>query len=54
MSKEEWFQEFERLEAEHPDKSDEELSDMAEEALVDRMAYQADTLLDEMKDPRTG
>ena len=49
MSKEAWFKEFERLQAEHPEKSDEDLSDMAHEAVVDRMAARADFLLDEMK-----
>jgi hypothetical protein len=49
MSKEEWFREFERLEAEHPNKSDDELSDMAHEAWVDKMATTADRLLDEAK-----
>ena len=49
MSKEEWFAEFERLEAEHPEKSDAELSDMAHEAMVERQAVRADHILDEMK-----
>jgi len=49
VSKEEWFREFERLEAEHPEKSDEELSQMAHDAQVDMMAAKADQLLDEAK-----
>ena len=49
MSKEAWFREFERLEAEHPERSDDELSDMAWDAAVDRMACQADQLRDEAK-----
>ena len=49
MSKEAWFREFERLEAEHPDMADDELSDMAHEALVDRIAAKADQLVDEAK-----
>ncbi len=49
MSKEEWFREFERLEAEYPEKSDEELSNMANMQMVDRQAARADQLLDEAK-----
>ena len=49
MSNESWFKEFERLEAEHPDFGDATLSDMADEALSDKMADQADRALDEMK-----
>ena len=49
MSKEEWFRQFERLEAEHPEKSDEELSNMAQEALVDQISAKADQLVDEAK-----
>ena len=50
MSKEEWFREYERLEAEHPDKDPEELSEMALEKLIDKVAAQADQLLDEEKE----
>ena len=49
MSKEAWFQEYERLEAEHPTLSDEELSDMAHEQMVDRQVAKADSLRDEAK-----
>lgn len=46
MSKDEWFAEYERIEAERPDLTDAELADLAHEALVDRMADRADALLD--------
>ena len=49
MSKEAWFQEYERLEAEHPEKSDEELSNMAHDQMVDRQVAKADSLRDEAK-----
>ena len=53
MSKEAWFVQFERLEAERDageiDATDEQLSDMAHDAMVDRMAEQADRLSDEAK-----
>ncbi len=47
MSSDNWFAHFERLDAEYPDKSDEELSEMASEAQVDEMADRADMLNDE-------
>ena len=50
MNKEAWFKHFEQLEAEHPDLSDETLSDMAHEAMVDEMADKADMLKDEAKE----
>ena len=53
MSKESWFRKFERLEALHPDLSDDELSDMAHEAMVDEMALRADMLADEAKEEAT-
>jgi len=49
MSKDAWFAQFERLEAEHPEKSDFELGNMAQDALADQMAAQADYLKDEAK-----
>lgn len=51
MSKEAWFREFERIEAERPEITDDEvLSDMASEALRDKMADEADHALDRYKD----
>jgi len=50
MSKDEWFAEYERLEAERPDLTDEELADLAHEALIDRWADRADMLLDAEKE----
>lgn len=50
MSKEEWFREFERCEAEHPDWTDDELSDMAYERMVDRASEIADRLAECLKD----
>jgi hypothetical protein len=47
MSKANWFAHYERLESEHPEKNDEELSEMASEAQVDEMADRADMLNDE-------
>lgn len=44
--KEEWFAHYERLEAEHPTATDEELCDMAEEALIDNMSSAADAAYD--------
>ena len=49
MSKDAWFAEFERLEAEHPELSDDKLSDLATKALADSMADAADQALDEAK-----
>ena len=48
MSSEEWFQHFERLEAEHPEMSDEELDAAARDAQVDEWAARADMLHDEV------
>lgn len=47
--KEEWFAHFERLEAEYPDATEDELFDMAEEALIDGMASAADAAHDARK-----
>lgn len=44
--KEEWFAHYERLEAENPTATDEELCDMADEALVDNMSSVADAVYD--------
>lgn len=49
MGKEQWFREFERLEAEHPEKTDEELADMARDATADRLADEVDKAMDEVK-----
>jgi len=49
MSKEVWFAHYERLEVEHPTATDEELCDMAEEALIDSMASAADAAHDARK-----
>jgi hypothetical protein len=47
MSKEAWFANFEYLQAEHPDMTDEDLSEMASERLRDQFADRADQLNDE-------
>jgi len=49
MSKEAWFNHYERLEAEFPTATDDELCEMAEEALIDSMASAADAALDAAK-----
>ena len=54
MSKEEWFTEYERLEAEMangeiPQMTDDELADAAHRALVDRMAAEVDAAKDRRK-----
>jgi hypothetical protein len=49
MSKEEWFRHYERLEAEHPDATDEELSDLAFESMTDQLSATADALKDAAK-----
>lgn len=50
MSKEAWFANFEYLQAEHPDMSDEDLSEMASERLRDQYADRADQINDERKE----
>jgi len=54
MSKDAWFQEFERLynerEAGEVDMTDEDLSEMASERLRDQMADKADLIWDERKE----
>jgi len=54
MSKEAWFRQFERLEAEHPEKDDDELGDMAHEAMVEGFAQQVDQAMDEKKEKIDG
>ena len=49
MSKEQWFQNFERIQAEHPELSDEEASEMASEKQREDFADRADQLKDEAK-----
>ena len=44
-----WFAHYERLEAEYPNATDDELCDMAEEALIDGLADAADFAHDEAK-----
>ena len=50
MSKEQWFENFERLEAEYPNLSDEDLSEMASERQRQDFAERADRLKDEGKE----
>jgi len=50
MSKDSWFREFERLEAEHPEKTEDELSDMAHDQMADKMAQRVDRAKDERKE----
>ncbi len=50
MSKERWFAQYERLEAEFPDWSDDKLSEAALEAQRDEMADQADMMVDQQKE----
>ena len=47
MSKADWFEKFEYLQAEHPDMTDEELSEMATERQRDEYAERADQINDE-------
>lgn len=49
MSKEDWFRNFERLVAEHPELSDEDLSKMASSRQRDAYIELADRLKDERK-----
>lgn len=49
MSKEAWFQNFERLEAEYPELSDEDLSELASQRQREEFADRADLLKDEAK-----
>ena len=59
MSKEAWFQEFERLDAEMeageiPQLSEDELADAAHEAMVDRFADEADAAWDQRQEREHG
>ncbi len=47
--KEVWFAHYERLSAEYPDATEDELCDMAEEAMMDGMASAADAAHDARK-----
>ena len=49
MSKQQWFDNFERILAENPYISDEQASELAEERTRDQMADRADRLRDEKK-----
>jgi len=49
MSKEAWFRHLEDIDAEHPELTEEEAGDMAQERLADEWAAQADQLKDELK-----
>ena len=46
MSSDLWFAHFERLEAEHPDMDDDQLSEMAEQAVRDELADRVDAAMD--------
>ena len=49
MGKDQWFAEYERLWNEHPDKTEDELADMATEAVIDRVAAEIDEARDRAK-----
>ncbi len=49
MNKEEWFEHFERIEAEHPKLSGERVADLAREAQQGRYSTLVDQLMDERK-----
>jgi len=49
MGKAEWFAEYERLWNEYDDKTEDELADMATEAMIDRVASQIDAARDRAK-----
>ena len=46
MSSEIWFAHFERLDAEHPELSEDELSELAEQAVRDDLADRVDAAMD--------
>ena len=50
MSSEIWFAHFERLDAEHPGMSEDELSEMAEQAVRDDLADRVDAAMDELSE----
>lgn len=54
MSKQQWFENFERVLAENPGISDERAAEVAQEMQVDQMADRADRLHDEKKHGDTG
>jgi hypothetical protein len=47
MGSDAWFERFERIQAEHPEMSDEEASEAAEQKLRDDYADRADQINDE-------
>lgn len=47
--KQAWFAHYERLEVENPTATDDELCDMADEALIDQLSSEADLAYDEAK-----
>ena len=46
MSSDQWFRHFENLTAEHPELSEDELSEMAEQAVRDDLADRVDAAMD--------
>ncbi len=50
MGSDAWFANFERIQAEHPEMSDEEASEAAEQKLRDDYADRADAINDEMRE----
>ena len=46
MSSDLWFAHFERLDAEHPELSDDQLSELAEQAVRDDLADRVDAAMD--------
>jgi len=48
--REEWVDAYETVEREHPDATDEELIELTEELVADRMAAKADDLRDRAKE----
>ena len=48
MSGDAWFAQYERLQSENPTATEDELCDMAEEALIDNMSSAADAISDEV------
>ena len=53
MSSDAWFRQFERLDAEHPNLSEDELSEMAEQAVRDEYADRVDAAMDEASEGDT-
>ncbi len=50
MGSDAWFERFERIQAEHPEMSDDEASEAADEKLRDDYADRADQIKDERAD----